>query len=73
MGKATMKQAEAFKVKLEQLVTAIITGVVVDEVARWVADLDDVMYARIFAAGLVKARARQATTLNAFLRSTSQA
>ena len=38
LGKASMKQAEAFKTKVEQLVTASITGHPPDdETARWMA------------------------------------
>jgi hypothetical protein len=36
LGKATMKQAEAFKVKVEALIGGAIAGVVDDEVSRWV-------------------------------------
>src|SRR4051794_35885029 len=67
LGKATKKQAEAFKVKLQQLVIATTTGVMDDEVARWVADRDDVIHARLAAVGLVKPRARHAATLKGFL------
>ncbi len=41
LGKVSAKQANAFKVKLESLVGQTITGVVNDEVSRWLADLDD--------------------------------
>lgn len=56
LGKATAKQAEAFKVKLESLIAAGITGSMDDETARWVAGLDDKMHARIAAVGLAKPR-----------------
>lgn len=59
LGKATVKQAEAFKVKVEALVTAKITGSMDDEVARWVADRDDDIYARFAAVGLVPGRKNQ--------------
>ncbi len=62
LGKATNKQADAFKVKVESLITGGITGNMDDETARWVAGLDDAMHARLAAVGLVKAR--QATTGN---------
>src|SRR5262245_2450497 len=65
LGKATMKQAEAFKVKVESLVAASITGNIDDETARWLVALDDRMYARIVAVGLTAAR--QSMKLGAFL------
>lgn len=37
LGKATMKQATAFKVKVEGLIGQTITGVADDEVSRWLA------------------------------------
>lgn len=65
LGKATMKQAEGFKVKVEQLVTAAITGSMDDETARWLAELPDTMHSRLAAVGLVKAR--QSVNLAAFI------
>ncbi len=65
LGKATAKQAEAAKVKVEALVTAGITGSMDDEVARWLADLPDAMHTRLAAVGLVKAR--QSVNLAAFI------
>jgi integrase len=57
LGKASMKQAEAFKVKVEQLVTASLFGHPPDdETCRWLSSLDDVIYDRIAATGLIKAR-----------------
>ena len=58
LGKATARQAEAFKVRLEHLVLAAsgVSGNLEDETARWLADLSDTMYARLAAVGLVKAR-----------------
>lgn len=41
LGKATAKQAAAFKVKPEQLVAANITGSMDDETARWLGGLDE--------------------------------
>lgn len=61
------KQAQAFKVKVEHLNGANITGVMDDEVARWVAELDDVMHGKLAAVGLVNPRTRQTATLKGFL------
>src|SRR5436190_23677189 len=70
LGKATMKQAEAFKVKVEALVGTGITGSMDDETARWLAALPDATHARLAAVGLAKARQPVgATTLGPFIDS----
>ena len=56
LGKATLKQAEAFKVKVEALVSASITGSLDGELSRWLAERDDKLYGRLVAVGLVKPR-----------------
>ncbi len=67
LGKATMRQAEAVKVRVEQLVMAStgITGVIDDETAKWLTGLDEIMYDKLAAVGLVTPRT--CTTLGAFL------
>src|SRR4051812_48809209 len=67
LGKISRKQAEAFKVKVEHLVSGSITGSMDDETSRWVAGLDDKMHARLAALGLVKARQQNKTTLQQLL------
>jgi integrase len=67
LGKATMKQANAFKVKVEALLGQTITGVVDDEVSRWLAALSAEMYGRLAAAGLVAPKAAATTRLGEFL------
>jgi integrase len=67
LGKATMKQAMAFKVKVEALIGQTITGVVDEEVSRWLAGLDAEMYGRLAAVGLVAPRAAATTRLGEFL------
>jgi len=69
LGKATMRQAEAVKVKVEQLALAAsgVTGVVDPDTAQWLAGLDDVMYDRLAAVGLVAERG--CAKLGAFLDS----
>lgn len=68
LGKATMKQAEAWKTKVEDLVGASKgAGVIQDETARWLVSLDDTMHNRLAAVGLVKPRNRQAVNLKTFL------
>lgn len=57
LGKMSMRAAEAIKFRVEQLVTATITGHAVDdETARWVAERDDAMIAKLAAVGLVARR-----------------
>ena len=67
LGKATMRQAEAIKPKIEQLVLACtgITGVVDDETAKWLTGLDEGIYDKLAAVGLVAPRT--STTLCAFI------
>lgn len=67
LGKVTMKQAEAFKVKAEALIGAGITGNMDDETSRWLAAMDDRMHARLAAVGLVKTRAPSRVLLGTFI------
>lgn len=59
LGKATLRQAEAVKVRVEQLVMASagVTGVLDDETTKWLTGLDEVMYDKLAAVGLVAPRA----------------
>jgi integrase len=57
LGKASMRQAEAFKVKVEQLVHAALLGHSPDdETSRWLTSLDKRLYGRITAVGLAPSR-----------------
>jgi hypothetical protein len=67
LGKASMKQAQAFKVKLESLIAAGITGNMDDETSRWLAEMDDRTHGRLAAAGLVKARKSGRAVLGTFI------
>ena len=68
LGKCSLRHAEAMKVKVEQLVTAAITGHVVDdETARWVTSLDDAMTEKLASVGLIPERVTK--TLEEFLES----
>ncbi len=67
LGKATAKQATAFKVKVEALIGQTITGVADDEVSRWLAGLDAEMYGRLAAVGLARPRACDGQTLGALI------
>jgi integrase len=67
LGKATMRQAEAVKVKIEQLVLAAtsVTGVVDDETVNWLTGIDESMYDKLAGVGLVGRR--DSVKLRAFL------
>src|SRR5262245_44379727 len=67
LGKATAKQATAFKVKVEALIGQIITGVADDEVSRWLTGLDAQLYGRLVAVGLAKPREGDGQTLGALI------
>ena len=56
LGKASVKQAEAFKVRVERLVSAGLGHPPDDETTRWVATLDDIIHGRLAKAGLVPPR-----------------
>jgi hypothetical protein len=67
LGRATARQAEAIKPKIEQLVLAStgITGVIDDETAKWLTGLDERMYDKLASVGLVTRR--ESVKLRAFL------
>src|SRR5687767_11688259 len=67
LGKCTAKQATAFKVKLEQLVTAAVTGTMDDDTARWLAARDDCTHARLAALELTTPRQQFHSKLSKFV------
>jgi integrase len=71
LGKTTMKQAEAAKIKIEQLQLSAsgLTGVVDDETARWLVGLDDRIYNKLADVGLVAKRPKvESVLLGAYLQ-----
>lgn len=59
LGKVSVKTAEAFRLKLEDLIAARLTETPLDpNTARWLADLPDTMHARLVRVGLADPRAR---------------
>ena len=56
LGKCSVKQALAFKVKLEALIAGRITGSIDDETARWVASLPNSIHKKLATVGLVDRR-----------------
>lgn len=56
LGKVTDKQANAIRVKVEGLIGGIISGVVDDEVSRWLAAIPDALHEKLAAVGLVASR-----------------
>ncbi len=68
LGKTSHRQAESVKIKIEDLVTASITGhSPSDETARWLAGLDEQLYDKLFRVGLT--RRRESATLGDYTRS----
>jgi integrase len=67
IGKATKKQAEAFKLKVESLIAAGITGSMDNETAKWLAGQDKRMRSRISAVGLETGQERVNVTLGTLL------
>lgn len=66
LGKLSQRQAEAVKVKVEQLASAAETGHAPDaETSRWVADLDAVLADKLARVGLVPER--EARAIQAFI------
>lgn len=56
LGKCSLRQAEAFKFRLESLITGRFSGIDADT-AKWVADLPGDIHAKLVAVGLVEPRA----------------
>ena len=67
LGKMSIKQADAFKGKLQNLIGARITGTMDAETSRWLVAMDDTMHARLAAVGLVKSRAGGRAVLGVFI------
>jgi integrase len=60
IGKTTVKKAEGFAVRIEDLVAARMQGIAIDrETAQWVRDLPDAMHAKLIHCGLVDPRIEQ--------------
>jgi hypothetical protein len=67
LGKCSPKQAQTFRVRVEALVSASITGSLDDESSRWLTGLDDRTHGRLAAVGLVKPRDGHNATLGQVL------
>ena len=68
VGKLSLRQAQAIKIKVEDLVAAKLAGhVPSDETSRWLKELDDTLYAKLVRAELVADR--ESATLGEFTRS----
>lgn len=65
LGAMSMMQASAIKVRVEQLLTSHKTNIIDAEAAKWAADLDDDLYDKLAAKGLVALRQRVGSTLEA--------
>jgi integrase len=72
LGKASMDMATKVKIKVESLLSSILTGHALDgETACWVAELDKIMADRLASVGLIPKRqsAKLATFLDSFIES----
>lgn len=69
LGKVSQRQADAVKVRVEQLAAAAITGHTIDsETAAWIANLEPMMADRLAAVGLIPDHEKRgAATIGAFL------
>jgi integrase len=66
LGKISQRNAEAVKVKVEQLAAAAISGHAIDaDTSRWVASLESVMAEKLVIAGLIPMR--ESATLQEFI------
>ncbi len=66
LGKVSLKQAQAVKLKVEDLLASSITGSTPRrETSEWIADLDDGLHDKFASVGLVQRRGR--STLAAFI------
>jgi len=69
LGKVSMKQAESWKLKIEDLIGGVAGGRVIHaDTETWLAeDVNDTMHARLAAVGLVKPRTEVRAGLGAFM------
>jgi len=68
LGKINAKQAQTFKLRVDHLVSAQITGSLPDdETSRWLVSLDEVLYERLVSVGLVRPRGGTVRLLGEFL------
>lgn len=67
LGKVTARQANAFKVKVENLVGQTITGIADDEVTVWLMELGQKTYDKLEAVGLVRPGQGRSQTLSSLL------
>ena len=66
LGKVSMRQAEKVRTKVEDLLASTITGHAASRAtSEWLSDLDDALYERLAAVGLVQPRRR--VTLGPFI------
>ena len=65
LGKVSLKKAESFKEKVENLISAKIQNTSIDaETARWVAGLHDDIHSKLAATGLVAARTGRSASMS---------
>lgn len=67
LGKVTTRQAEAFALKVDNLVGKLASGQSDPETERWVAGLDDLLHERLARAGLARSRGDTKRGLGEFI------
>lgn len=68
LGEMNAKQADAIKVRVQQLLGAIASGAMDPDLVKWVQSRDDRMYSRLAGVGLVPPRERVNTSLSGMMR-----
>jgi integrase len=67
LGAVTMRQADAVRVRIEQVLASKSTGVLDCEATRWLESLDDTMYGKLVRLGLVPPREATSASLGALM------
>lgn len=67
LGAVSVRQAEAVKIRVEQVLASKSTGVLDPEAERWLRGLDDTMHEKLARLGLVQSRASTSATVGSLL------
>ena len=67
LGNVSVRQAEAVRIRVEQILASRSTGVLDAEAARWLESLDDAVHGTLARLGLVEPRGRALQTLGGLL------
>ncbi len=67
IGAVSMRQANIWKMRVEQILTSATTGLIEEDCARWLTDLEAKPYERLAAVGLVPRRERIGSSLGTLM------